>query len=112
MVKNNYIMIVRADDNEMKPVYGYPLEEHLRVTNRKIALPIQLCVSVLLRLGMEEEGLFRIAGAASKSRRIKLSLDACCLTLPRALEYKDPHVIAGALKSYLRELPEPLLTYK
>lgn len=101
-----------TDDNEMKPVYGYPLEEHLRVTNRKIALPIQLCVSVLLRLGMEEEGLFRIAGAASKSRRIKLSLDACCLTLPRALEYKDPHVIAGALKSYLRELPEPLLTYK
>ncbi|KOC62903.1 Rho GTPase-activating protein 17 [Habropoda laboriosa] len=100
------------NDNEMKPVYGYPLEEHLRVTNRKIALPIQLCVSALLRLGMEEEGLFRIAGAASKSRRIKLSLDACCLTLPTALEYKDPHVIAGALKSYLRELPEPLLTYK
>ncbi|XP_076299365.1 rho GTPase-activating protein 44 isoform X3 [Lasioglossum baleicum] len=100
------------NDNEMKPVYGHPLEEHLRVTNRKIALPIQLCVSALLRLGMEEEGLFRIAGAASKSRRIKLSLDACCLTLPTALEYKDPHVIAGALKSYLRELPEPLLTYK
>ncbi|XP_015588654.1 rho GTPase-activating protein 44 isoform X2 [Cephus cinctus] len=100
------------NDNEMKPVYGYPLEEHLRVTNRKIALPIQLCVSVLLRLGMEEEGLFRIAGGASKLRRIKLSLDACCLTLPTALEYKDPHVVAGALKSYLRELPEPLLTYK
>ncbi|KAK0081913.1 hypothetical protein PV325_011383 [Microctonus aethiopoides] len=100
------------NDNEMKPVYGYPLEEHLRVTNRKIALPIQLCVSALLRLGMEEEGLFRIAGGASKLRRIKLSLDACCLTLPTALEYKDPHVVAGALKSYLRELPEPLLTYK
>ncbi|KAK2585850.1 hypothetical protein KPH14_010444 [Odynerus spinipes] len=100
------------NNNEMKPVYGYPLEEHLRVTNRKIALPIQLCVSALLRLGMEEEGLFRVAGAASKSRRIKLSLDACCLTLSTALEYKDPHVIAGALKSYLRELPEPLLTYK
>ena len=61
---------------------------------------------------MEEEGLFRIAGGASKLRRIKLSLDACCLTLPTALEYKDPHVVAGALKSYLRELPEPLLTYK
>lgn len=93
----------------MKPVYGYPLDDHLRVTNRKIALPIQLCVSALLKLGMEEEGLFRIAGGASKLRRIKLSLDACCLNLPTALEYKDPHVIAGALKSYLRELPDPLL---
>ncbi|OXU23218.1 hypothetical protein TSAR_001023 [Trichomalopsis sarcophagae] len=100
------------NDNESKPVYGYSLEEHLRVTNRKIALPIQLCVSALLRLGMEEEGLFRIASGASKLRRMKLSFDACCLTLPIALEYKDPHVIAGALKSYLRELPEPLLTFK
>ncbi|XP_046413080.1 rho GTPase-activating protein 44-like isoform X1 [Neodiprion fabricii] len=100
------------NDNETKPVYGYPLEEHLRVTNRKIALPIQLCVSALLRLGMEEEGLFRIAGGASKLRRIKLSFDACCLSLPTVLEYRDPHVVAGALKSYLRELPEPLLTYK
>lgn len=100
------------NDNEMKPVYGHSLEEHLRVTNRKIALPIQLCVSALLKIGMEEEGLFRIAGGASKLRRIKLSLDACCLNLHTALEYKDPHLIAGALKSYLRELPEPLLTYK
>ncbi|XP_014223103.1 rho GTPase-activating protein 44-like [Trichogramma pretiosum] len=100
------------NDNEMKPVYGYSLEEHLRVTNRKIAFPIQLCISALLRLGMEEEGLFRIASGASKLRRIKLSFDACCLTLPIALGYKDSHVIAGALKSYLRELPEPLLTYK
>ncbi|KAJ8683272.1 hypothetical protein QAD02_019064 [Eretmocerus hayati] len=100
------------NDNETKPVYGYSLEEHLRVTNRKIALPIQLCVSALLRLGMAEEGLFRIAAGASKLRRMKLSFDACCLTLPIALEYRDPHVIAGALKSYLRELPEPLLTYR
>lgn len=96
----------------MKPVYGFSLEEHLRVTNRKIALPIQLCVSALLKLGMEEEGLFRIAAGTSKLRRIKLSLDACCLNLPAVLEYKDPHVIAGALKSYLRDLPEPLLTFK
>jgi hypothetical protein len=25
---------------------------------------------------------------------------------------RDPHVVAGALKLYLRELPEPLMTYK
>ncbi|KAJ9596526.1 hypothetical protein L9F63_012468 [Diploptera punctata] len=59
---------------------------------------------------MEEEGLFRIAGSASKVRRMRMSFDACCLTLPTALEYRDPHVIAGALKMYLRELPEPLMT--
>ncbi|XP_046408853.1 rho GTPase-activating protein 44-like isoform X2 [Ischnura elegans] len=98
-------------DSATKPVYGQPLEEHLRVTKRKIAFPIELCVCALLELGMEEEGLFRVAGGASKVRRMKMSFDACCLSLSTALEYHDPHVIAGALKSYLRELPEPLFTH-
>ncbi|XP_034247836.1 rho GTPase-activating protein 44-like isoform X2 [Thrips palmi] len=98
-------------DSHIRPVFGTPLEEHLRVTSRKIAFPIELCVCTLLELGMEEEGLFRVAGGSSKVRRMKLSLDAGCLTFPTALEYRDPHVIAGVLKSYLRELPEPLMTY-
>ncbi|XP_021935652.1 rho GTPase-activating protein 44-like isoform X2 [Zootermopsis nevadensis] len=99
------------NESPSKPVYGYPLEEHLRVTRRKVASPIELCVCALLELGMEEEGLFRVAGGASKLRRLKMSFDACCLTLPTVIEYRDPHVIAGALKSYLRDLPEPLMTY-
>ncbi|XP_067014084.2 rho GTPase-activating protein 44 [Anabrus simplex] len=99
------------EDSCYKPVYGISLEEHLQVTGRKIAFPIELCVCALLELGMEEEGLFRVAGGASKLRRMKMSLDARCLTLQTALEYRDPHVIAGALKSYLRELPEPLMTH-
>lgn len=41
-----------------------------------------------------------------------MSLDAGCMKLETALEYGDPHVVASALKSYLRELPEPLMTYK
>lgn len=28
-----------------------------------------------------------------------------------ALEYRDVHVFTSVLKSYFRELPEPLLTY-
>ncbi|KAG8236563.1 hypothetical protein J437_LFUL017019 [Ladona fulva] len=98
-------------DSSVKPVYGQALEEHLRVTGRKIAYPIELCVCALLELGMEEEGLFRVAGGASKVRRMKMSFDASCLSYQTALEYHDPHVIAGALKSYLRELPEPLFTH-
>ncbi|GLH02895.1 Rho GTPase-activating protein 17 [Gryllus bimaculatus] len=99
------------DESPHKPVYGVPLEDHLLVTDRKIALPIELCVWALHELGMEEEGLFRVAGGASKLRRMKLSMDARCLTPQAILEYRDPHVIAGALKSYLRELPEPLMTF-
>ncbi|XP_046660606.1 rho GTPase-activating protein 17-like isoform X2 [Homalodisca vitripennis] len=99
-------------DCSVKPVFGVSLEEHLRVTNRKIAYPIELCVCALSVLAMDEEGLFRVAGGASKIRRMKLSLDANCMSLGTALEYRDPHVIASVLKSYLRQLPEPLMTHK
>jgi len=40
-----------------------------------------------------------------------MSFDAGCITSPFAPEYQDPHVIACALKSYLRDLPEPLMTH-
>jgi hypothetical protein len=55
-------MLAFTGDSPSKPVYGYPLEEHLRVTRRKVAFPIELCVCALLELGMEEEGLFRVTG--------------------------------------------------
>lgn len=48
----------------------------------------------------------------SKVRRMKLSLDAGLFNVPMASDYKDLHVVASVLKCYLRELPEPLLTYR
>lgn len=99
-------------DSPVKAVYGCPLEEHLRLSKRQIALPLELCVCALWELGMREEGLFRVAGGASRVRRMKLSLDSGCFSPPLQIEYRDVHVIASALKSYLRELPEPLLTYQ
>uniref|UniRef100_A0AAQ5ZTY5 Rho GTPase-activating protein 44 n=1 Tax=Amphiprion ocellaris TaxID=80972 RepID=A0AAQ5ZTY5_AMPOC len=92
-----------------KPCYGKPLEEHLALSGRDIAFPIEACVTMLLECGMQEEGLFRIAPSASKLKKLKASLDCGVLDVQ---EYSaDPHAIAGALKSYLRELPEPLMTF-
>ncbi|XP_062387915.1 rho GTPase-activating protein 44 [Sardina pilchardus] len=91
-----------------KPSYGKPLEEHLTLSGREIAFPIEACVTMLLECGMQEEGLFRVAPSASKLKKLKASLDCGVVDVP---EYSaDPHAIAGALKSYLRELPEPLMT--
>ncbi|XP_035853791.1 rho GTPase-activating protein 44 isoform X13 [Sander lucioperca] len=93
-----------------KPCYGKPLEEHLALSGRDIAFPIEACVTMLLECGMQEEGLFRIAPSASKLKKLKASLDCGVMDVQ---EYSaDPHAIAGALKSYLRELPEPLMTYE
>ncbi|XP_040187045.1 rho GTPase-activating protein 44 isoform X5 [Rana temporaria] len=93
-----------------KPSFGKPLEEHLTVSGREIGFPIEACVTMLLECGMQEEGLFRVAPSASKLKKLKAALDCCVVDVA---EYSaDPHAIAGALKSYLRELPEPLMTFE
>ncbi|XP_048411037.1 rho GTPase-activating protein 44-like isoform X10 [Stegostoma tigrinum] len=93
-----------------KPSFGKPLGEHLTISGREIAFPIEACVTMLLECGMQEEGLFRVAASASKLKKLKASLDCGVLDVQ---EYSvDPHAVAGALKSYLRELPEPLMTFE
>ncbi|XP_048847990.1 SH3 domain-binding protein 1-like isoform X2 [Brienomyrus brachyistius] len=92
-----------------KPVYGQPLLSHLLDSGRQIATPIQECVHMLLNTGMQEEGLFRLAAAASVVKRLKHSLDSS--NVDHSEFSSDPHAVAGALKSYLRELPEPLMTF-
>uniref|UniRef100_A0A8C6WEM0 Rho GTPase-activating protein 17 n=1 Tax=Neogobius melanostomus TaxID=47308 RepID=A0A8C6WEM0_9GOBI len=93
-----------------KPAFGTGLDEHLKRSGREIALPMEACVMMLLETGMKEEGLFRIAAGASKLKKLKAALD--CSTSQLEEFYSDPHAVAGALKSYLRELPEPLMTYQ
>ncbi|XP_024920545.1 rho GTPase-activating protein 17b isoform X2 [Cynoglossus semilaevis] len=92
-----------------KPAFGTALEEHLKRSGRDIALPIEACIMMLLETGMKEEGLFRIAAGASKLKKLKAALD--CSTSQLEEFYSDHHAVAGALKSYLRELPEPLMTF-
>ncbi|XP_065503523.1 SH3 domain-binding protein 1 [Caloenas nicobarica] len=97
-------------DTPVAGYYGVPLETHLKSLDREIALPIEACVMMLLASGMREEGLFRLAAGASVLRKMKSSLASGSNALEEF--YSDPHAVAGVLKSYLRELPEPLMTFE
>ncbi|XP_035258589.1 rho GTPase-activating protein 17a isoform X1 [Anguilla anguilla] len=111
-VLENVLPTIQAQQDSWteKPAFGTALEEHLKRSGREIALPIEACVMMLLETGMKEEGLFRIAAGASKLKKLKAALD--CSTSQLEEFYSDPHAVAGALKSYLRELPEPLMTFQ
>lgn len=52
-------------DSSVKAIFGTNLVEHLRVTGRKIAYPLELCICALTELGMTEEGILRVAGGSN-----------------------------------------------
>jgi len=59
---------------------------------------------------LETDGLYRVPGDAAKVQKIRVEVDQ---NKWEAFEScTDASIIAGALKLYLRELPEPLLPYK
>ena len=64
----------------------------------------------LIDTGLEAEGLFRISGGASRLQHCKDELDRG--VVPDFAHWNDPHVVAGLLKQYVRELPEPLIPFE
>lgn len=69
---------------------------------------LESCIAFLLEC-VTEEGLFRVPGSTSEVRRLKMGFDTGLADLNDRVS--DPHAVAGTLKLYLRELPEPLLTF-
>jgi len=94
------------------PIFGTSLSQHLHCFNiaSGIAYPIQLCITRLVDLGLEEEGLFRLSAGTAKVKRLRAEIEAGQASLA-TLEAgaSDHHLLTATIKSYLRELPEPLL---
>ena len=110
------------------------LTEHKKLSKREVALVVQDCVEALRDGCLDTEGLFRIAGSATKVKFLKVFLCESLLCLftnsqththsythtrqnsfnaqQRNAKDHDPHTVGGCLKRYLRELPEPILTHE
>ncbi|KAL5473106.1 hypothetical protein EMCRGX_G027551 [Ephydatia muelleri] len=98
----------RMNETQERPVFGCPLEEHLKVCKQDIAVVLSTCTTALREKWMDTEGLFRLAAGAAKIKYLKTSFDAG----QKDVSDHDPHTIAGCIKMYLRELPEPLLKFE
>ncbi|KAI0633410.1 hypothetical protein C8Q77DRAFT_1157618 [Trametes polyzona] len=70
------------------------------------------CAQHIMRWGVQEEGLFRVSGRSSHVAKLRSEFDAGTdydLTECEPGDL-DPHAVASIFKTFLRELPEPLLT--
>lgn len=76
---------------------------------------VKNCIEVLENRGLEEQGIYRVVGVASKvTKLLTMGLDR---RKAEKLNLEDPQewetkTITSALKSYLRNLPEPLMTHR
>lgn len=64
----------------------------------------------LLLLVIDTEGIFRRSGNISRINEMKKKINEANVDFLN-LSSEDTHVVAGLLKTFLRDLSEPLLTY-
>ncbi|CAB0036694.1 unnamed protein product [Trichogramma brassicae] len=76
---------------------------------------ITRCIKTLEERGLEEQGLYRVVGVSSKvNRLLSMGLDRRKfekMNLESRIEWESK-TITSALKTYLRSLSEPLMTYR
>eukprot|EP00049_Salpingoeca_infusionum_P018809 m.358865 g.358865 ORF g.358865 m.358865 type:complete len:598 (-) comp18325_c0_seq1:118-1911(-) len=90
-------------------VFGIPLFEIRSVTPEGVPKIIDKAVCHLLETGLDVEGIFRRSASAVLVQQLKEDIDT---GLPVDFSQHDAHVPAVLIKMFLRNLPEPLLTFE
>ncbi|XP_045484211.1 unconventional myosin-IXAa isoform X1 [Pieris rapae] len=91
-------------------VFGVPLSE-LPTGEGNIPIVVDRLITSIEMIGLYTEGLYRKSGLSSKVRELRRLLDEQPEESVERLDAYAVHVRASVLKSFFRELPEPLLTF-
>ncbi|KAF1391382.1 hypothetical protein PFLUV_G00041540 [Perca fluviatilis] len=86
------------------------LADFAPVTSPKIPALVIYCIREIEQRGLHEVGLYRVSGQERMVKELKEKLIRG-KTLPPLHKVDDINVITGVLKDFLRNLPEPLLTF-
>lgn len=89
---------------ESEKVFGVCLDKH----SASSPLCLDVWIDYLLNHGVDEEGLFRLSGQVTVRDELKKAIDQ---GEEIKWEQYSPHDVAGILKLYFRDLPDPLFTY-
>ena len=98
----------KGGKSEKFQLFGGPLIEAIRRSDRPIPRLCYQCMSFLRAKGLDEPGLFRVAGNKDAIDAIRHEYEESDGTEAKLDEVHD---VAGVFKLYLRMLPEPLIPY-
>ncbi|KAB8290521.1 hypothetical protein EYC80_010947 [Monilinia laxa] len=97
----------------LKPVFGLSLEELFERDGSAVPMIVYQCIQAVDLFGLEVEGIYRLSGTASHIMKIKAMFDNDASKVdfrnPESF-FHDVNSVAGLLKQFFRELPDPLLT--
>lgn len=92
-------------------LFGIPLTSLCCFEDNAVKIPVkveQLMTKIEMH-GLYTEGLYRKSGVNSKIKELKLKMSESTGEID--YELYNVHVLANVLKTFLREMPEPLLSF-
>ncbi|XP_017881675.1 unconventional myosin-IXa-like isoform X2 [Ceratina calcarata] len=97
-------------DTNSRKVFGIPLYK-LDCGDGKVPIVVDRLITTIEMHGLYTEGIYRKSGVSSKVKELKLKMDEGDLEKVDFENYQV-HVLAAVLKSFFRDMPEPLLTFE
>ncbi|XP_076227416.1 unconventional myosin-IXa isoform X2 [Nomia melanderi] len=93
-----------------RKVFGVQLYK-LDCGDGKVPLVVDRLITTIEMHGLYTEGIYRKSGVSSKVKELKQKMDEGDLEKVDFENYQV-HVLAAVLKSFFRDMPEPLLTFE
>lgn len=94
------------------PIFGCDLAEQLIRDETDLPEIVVKCTEAIERFGMDVKGIYRVSGITSATNRLRSAFDRDCSAVDLSCEENcgDINSVASVLKTWFRELPDPLLT--
>ncbi|MCJ1396274.1 hypothetical protein MMC18_009163 [Xylographa bjoerkii] len=102
-----------AEMPPLRPVFGVSLEDLFNRDGSAVPMVVYQCLQAVDLFGLEVEGIYRLSGTASHIGKLRSVFDNDASQVDfRNPEnfFHDVNSVAGLLKQFFRDLPDPLLT--
>ncbi|CBF76878.1 hypothetical protein AN4745.2 [Aspergillus nidulans FGSC A4] len=97
----------------LKPVFGVSLNELYARDGTAVPMIVYQCFQAVELFGLDVEGIYRLSGSATHISQMKALFDndssQVDFTNPESFNH-DVNSVAGLLKQFFRDLPDPLFT--
>ena len=101
---------VQRDVIRYRKVFGVHLKTLVKREKTTIPHFVEKSISFIREYGLKSEGIFRLSGRATQIEKLRDQLDQGKKVF--FSQNMDVHSVANLFKQWLREMPEPILTWK